>query len=230
MAPSVKRLVWKAVHALAALVGRLQGELVARAHRGRPLFVLDLDNTLADTWPSYLEDHAGERARLAGLAPLAGMVDATHGEAQRKGAGTVVLSHRAVWHWPVTRRWLRRHGIRLRWYELVLVADPAHKVAHLRRWCRAGCDVVYWDDLTHGTEHGREQRYDAVVSAVAKLPLTHHGADEIAAIVSEADPERAARVATLLESAGVARADGSADGPADGSAGGGAAGGRPDGQ
>ncbi len=226
MARIVKGLVWQAVHALAALVGRLQGELVARAHRGRPLWVLDLDNTLADTWPSYLSEHAGERARLAGLAPLAGMVDATHGEAQRKGAGTVVLSHRAVWHWPVTRQWLARHGIRLRWYELVLVADPAHKVAHLRRWCRAGCDLVYWDDLTHGTEHGREQRYEDVVAAVAELPLTHHGAEEIAAIVSEADPGRAARVAALLEAAGVAPAGGSADG----SPGGEASGGHPDGQ
>jgi hypothetical protein len=203
----VKRTVQRVVAVVGALLGRLQAEVVARRSAGAPLWVLDLDNTLADTWPSYLEDHAGERARLSGLVPLAGMIEATHGRARSEGARVVVLSHRAIWHWGVTRAWLRRNGIRLGWSELVLVASPADKVAHLRRWCAAGCRVTYWDDLTHGTERGRTERYDDVIAEVARLSLTHHGPDEIAAIVAAADPGRAERVAATLEAAGIRTLD-----------------------
>jgi len=207
----LKRSASWCLHVVALVVGRVQTEVVARRHGGGRLWVLDLDNTLADTWPSFLGEHPSERARLAGLEPLAGMIEATHHAARREGAGTVVLSHRAIRHWGVTRSWLRRHGITLRWWELVLVDSPADKVAHLRRWCSAGCDVVYWDDLTHGTERGREERYDAVIAAVAALPLVHHGVEEIAAVVAVADPGRSERVAALLEEVGLG-ADGGRSG------------------
>jgi hypothetical protein len=131
------------------------------------------------------------------------MIEATHHAARQDAAATVVLSHRAIRHWGVTRDWLRRHGVAVRWYDLVLVDSPGDKVAHLRRWCAAGCDVVYWDDLTHGTERGREERYQDVVAAVRRLPLVHHGAEEIAEVVAVADPERTERVAVLLEAAGL---------------------------
>jgi hypothetical protein len=215
----VKRSLRRAIELLGSIVGRLQVLLVTRASGGAPVWVLDLDNTLADTWPSYLGRHASERARLRGLDPLPGMLAAAHEPARAAGGRVVVLSHRNLWHWPVTRSWLRANGVDVGWTDLVLVASPADKIAHLRRLCAGGRDVTYWDDLTHGTERGRHGSYDEVVDAVRRLPLAYHGEAEIARVVAAVDPGRAARVSALLAAAGVV-----VDGGVDPGAGGGRAG------
>ena len=199
----VKGVLRRAVVLLGTLVGRLQVLVVTRRSGNRPVWVLDLDNTLADTWPSYLGRHASERARLAGLEPLAGMLAAAYEPARAAGARVVVLSHRNLWHWTVTRSWLRANGVDVGWAELVLVASPNDKIAHLRRLCAGGREVTYWDDLTHGTERGRHGSYEDVVEAVRRLPLTYHGEAEIAAVVAAADPDRAERVSALLAAAGI---------------------------
>lgn len=199
---SVKAVLRRSIELLGALAGRLQVLLVARRSGAGPIWVLDLDNTLADSWPSFLEHHASERDRLRRLAPLPGMLAAAHDPARAAGARVVVLSHRALWHWPVTRAWLRANGVHVGWTDLVLVSSPTDKIAHLRRLCVGGRPVTYWDDLTHGTERGHHGAYDDVVAAVRRLPLEYHGESEIAAVVAAADPGRGARVAALLAAAG----------------------------
>jgi hypothetical protein len=93
------------------------------------------------------------------------------------------LSHRAWWHWDVTWRWVRAQGLA---GPVVLVASPADKLAHLRRLVDGGGPVTYWDDLSHGTEHGHTELYQDIIDQVAGLGLSYHGYDEIEAVIAAA--------------------------------------------
>jgi hypothetical protein len=160
---------------------RISGWQVRRFRRKHPgeIVVLDIDNTLADAWPSFLGPTTTERARLSGLAPLPGMKAAAyHGDRP-----VIFLSHRAWWHWDVTALWIRAQAMA---GPVVLVSDPGDKLAHLRHLVAHGGAVTYWDDLSHGTERGETELYGDVIEAVQTLGLDYHGYDEIEAIVAAA--------------------------------------------
>ena len=141
--------------------------------------MLDIDNTLADAWPSFLEEWPSERDRLRGLRLLPGMKAAAYDAAP---GPVMFLSHRNWWEWSLTRNWLRQHGMV---GVLVLVASPTDKVRHLSKLA-SGRSVTYWDDLSHGTERGETEVYAEVIDAVAGLGIEWHGLDEIDGIVASA--------------------------------------------
>jgi hypothetical protein len=175
---SLKGRVRSVIDAVGTRIAAEQVRRFRRSHPG-PIVVLDLDNTMADAWPSFLAPPTSHRDRLAGLSALPGMVAAAF-DGDRP---VIFLSHRAWWHWDVTRRWVRDHGMA---GPVVLVASPADKLEHLRCLVAGGGPVTYWDDLSHGTERGRTELYHDVIQAVAGLGLDYHGYDEIEAIVAAA--------------------------------------------
>jgi hypothetical protein len=178
---SAERVVRAALDAVGRLVGRAQVALVCRRAGDGPLVVLDVDNTLADTWPSFLVASTSERARLAAIEALPNIKAVAHDAARDEGAAVLFLSHRNWWHWPVTYRWLRSHGFGVDWRNLVLVAEPADKLAHLAR-CARGRSVTVWDDLSYGHETGEIGFYSDLIAAVGALGVEHRGWDEIVAV------------------------------------------------
>lgn len=176
-----QRLRW-AMDAIADSFSGLQVRRFRRRHNGA-VTVLDIDNTLADAWPSFLAGHRSERERLRDLELLPGMKVAAYDGRDR----VLFLSHRSWWYWWLTRRWLRENGFD---GTLVLVSTPGHKLGHLRRLVDGGGQVVYWDDLSHGTERGRTELYVELIDAVGALDLTYHGIDEIEAVVAAAGGRR----------------------------------------
>lgn len=175
----MKRQLRGLLDAAGGQVARWQVRRFRRRHPG-PITVLDIDNTLADAWPTLQRDWPSDRARQRAMQPLPGMKPAAYDTA----IGPVLfLSHRNWWDWGLTRRWLAAHGMR---GTLVLVASARDKIAHLEVLVGTGGPVTYWDDLSHGTEHGSTQLYDEVIDAVRRLGVEHHGRDEIEAIVAAA--------------------------------------------
>ena len=163
----------------------MQVAWACRRARGRRLVVLDIDNTLADSWPTYTRTWPDERARLDAIEPLPGVKAIAHDAAVDRGDAILFLSHRSWRRWRQTYRWLRRHGFAATPLNVVLVAHPRDKVVHLRR-CADACEVAYWDDLSHSHEHGQALFYDELIDAVRSLPLEYRGWDDIRAAVEEA--------------------------------------------
>jgi hypothetical protein len=175
---AAKRALVATLDVVGTAIATLQVRWFRRRNPGR-IVVLDIDNTVADAWPSYLRPHASHRARLVGLPALPGMKAAAY-----DGARPVIfISHRRWWHWDVTRQWVRSHGMV---GPVVLVSSPADKLRHLQYLASRGGPVVYWDDLTHGTEAGHTELYQDVIDEVAGLGLDYHGYDEIEAVVAAA--------------------------------------------
>lgn len=170
------------------LVARVQVAVAHRRTRGRDLVVLDVDNTLADTWPSLVGDPEPHHRRLARLAPLPAIKAVAHDEPLAAGAAVVFLTHRPLWCRGVTRRWLRRHGYDARRRNVVLVARPASKVPLIAQLARDRRRTVVWDDLTWNHEHGEVRRYDDVADAFARLGVVHHGAGDIVRITGQTYP------------------------------------------
>jgi hypothetical protein len=157
-----------------------------RAHGGR-IVALDVDNTLADTWPTLTTSWPNERTRLGAIPTLPNIKAVAHDEAVARGDVPLFISRRAWWHWGQTYRWLRRHGFAATPSNVVLVASPRDKLALLRRCLRAG-PVTYWDDLSHSHEAGKVQLFEDVTSEVNALPIEYKGWDAIREVVEGTPP------------------------------------------
>ena len=162
-------------------IGAALTALAARRARGRPIVVLDVDNTLADSWPTFARTWPGERARLDAIEPLRSVKAVAHDAAVERGDAVLFLTHRGWRHWEQTVRWLRRHGFAASPLNVVLVARPADKIGHLRRLARAG-PVTYWDDLSHSHELGEPVLHAEVIAAVGRLDVDHVGWATISAL------------------------------------------------
>jgi len=175
----VNALVKRAVESIAGVIGWAQISLIRRrTSAGDAIVVLDIDNTIADAWPSFLTPFASHRSRLAGLEMLPNVKEIAHDRARAEGAAVVFLSHRNLWEWDVTYRWLRDHGFAVRADNLVLVPTPAAKLPHLRRLARDR-ELTVWDDLSRGHETGTVTFYAEVIAALAGVSLTYKGWDDI---------------------------------------------------
>lgn len=175
----MRAVLKRAVDLLAGAIARAQVGWVCRSTRsGDVIVVLDIDNTIADAWPSFLAPFESHRSRLAGLEVLPNVKEVAHDAPLAEGATLVYLSHRNLWEWPVTFRWLRANGFRVRPDRLVLVPSAAAKVPHLRRLARDRV-VTVWDDLSYGHETGSVTFYAEVIESLAGVSLTHRGWDDI---------------------------------------------------
>ena len=181
----MKRALRRALDRVGRAGSSLQITWCRRRAGGRRVTVIDIDNTLADAWPSYLVEWSSHRDRLRSLTVLPGMRAAAHDAALARGDLVVFLSHRNWWEWGLTRRWLQSNGFAVGTSNLVLVASPADKVDHLRSLAKGG-PVVVWDDLSHAQETGSPQHYDDVVDSVRGVVSEYHGYAEIEAVVESA--------------------------------------------
>ncbi|HKY14505.1 MAG TPA: hypothetical protein VJM33_06235 [Microthrixaceae bacterium] len=181
----MKRALRRALDRVGHAVSSVQVRWCRWRGGGRRVTVIDIDNTLADAWPSYLVEWSSHRDRLRSLTVLPGMRVAAHDAALARGDLVVFLSHRNWWEWGLTRRWLHANGFAVGVANLVLVASPADKIDHLTALSEGG-PVAVWDDLTHAQETGEPQQYAEVVDAFAMLGVEHHGFAEIEAIVEAA--------------------------------------------
>ena len=175
----MKALFKRAVELLAEVIAWVQVAWVLRTtDRGDRIVVLDIDNTIADAWPSFLQPYDSQRSRLASLEVLPNVKAVAHDAPRDQGATIVYLSHRNLWEWPVTYRWLGAHGFSVRPGRLLLVPSAAAKVPYLRRLAR-GRDVTFWDDLSRGHETGEIEFYAEVIELLAGVSLTYRGWDDI---------------------------------------------------
>ena len=160
---------------------------VARAALGgdpaAPLWIVDIDNTVARSWPSFLEKHVSEAGRLASIRPLEGMCGRVR-EAACSGARVVFMTVRPYWAYFITRRWLSAQGLPSGVWNVVLVRTPEEKLELLRAGlirCRSRV-VEYYDDLSSRQETGKVEFYSDLIERARGLPLKYVGYEEIAAI------------------------------------------------
>ena len=128
----MKARLKRAVELLAGAIAWLQvGWVLRTTQPGDKIVVLDIDNTIADAWPSFLRPFDSQRSRLASLEVLPNVKGVAHDAPVAEGATIIYLSHRNLWEWPVTYRWLRGNG-----FVVGGKARPSVLVRTATRWKR----------------------------------------------------------------------------------------------
>jgi hypothetical protein len=146
------------------------------------LYVLDIDNTLANTWPSFNKNSKNEKARLESLEPLHGVIQFV--QAQTKNQNYIFLSARLFAHYNTTIQWLQKNGFKASSLNTILVSNAKEKLFFLNRMCKETPDIkiIYIDDLSYNHEKGIIKYYDDVINHIKQMPLEYIGYNEILAL------------------------------------------------
>lgn len=134
------------------------------------LFIIDIDNTIADTM-QWEREHPGKRIKVAELLPLLSMKQWL--EEETAGGKIVYLSARNYWQKGKTKQWLQQHGFMREDELLVLVPSAKDKIAYLEEAVKRKTEVVYVDDLSYLRPNGQQGFYEDLIRQVKKLPLTY---------------------------------------------------------
>jgi hypothetical protein len=149
---------------------------------GGRVYLVDIDNTLADTWPSLQHYvYRNERHRYQSLSVFIGMRNYILSKL-RNHDRVVFLSARGYFNYRTTQQWLVSCGILAD--ELILVANAFEKLFYVHALISGGLEVIYVDDLSYNHEYGEVRLYDDLICSLNKLPITYMGIEQITLINS----------------------------------------------
>lgn len=157
---------------------RKVARFIMQHKEAKEIFFVDIDNTIADTWPTFLKKWPSEAERVSSITPFAGMKNYLQTIHQQEGTLIIYLTARNFRHTSLTQAWLQTHGFPQQRTMLVLVRSAYHKLRYLKIPGKQ-IAVTFIDDLSYGHEKGTVKKYETVIAAAQKLPVTYIGAETI---------------------------------------------------
>ncbi|MBG6234385.1 hypothetical protein IWX76_000940 [Pedobacter sp. CAN_A7] len=146
------------------------------------VYLVDIDNTLADTWPS-LQNYVyrNDNHRYGSLSIFIGMRNFILEKIQDKDR-VVFISARGYLNYFSTLKWLSGNGLNS--INLILVDRAEDKLAYITELLERKIAVVYIDDLSYGHEYGEVRLYEKMLLKLNTLPVEYLGVKEIELINS----------------------------------------------
>lgn len=145
----------------------------------KSVVIFDIDNTIADTWPSLLYK-MDQATRLMNLPVFNGMASVVKSVNRIHTTKVIFLSHRPKKMTEVTKEWLKKNCLYSETSDIFLVSNVEHKYFFLKKISKlAGKNITYYDDLSYHHELGSIKFYEKVIRKVKKLPITYIGYEEI---------------------------------------------------
>ncbi len=132
-------------------------------YKTEKLIIFDIDNTLADTWPSFLSDWKSEEERLLSLPVFDGMRRLVHLEV-KNGNRVLFLSARNPKYHFITREWLDKNGFDK--IPFILVENPKDKIYFIKN---APGILDFYDDLSFNHENGLVIFYQSLIDQVKDI-------------------------------------------------------------
>lgn len=143
------------------------------SNKSLPLVIFDIDNTIADTWPSLKSKYNSERDRLSTL-PIFDGVKKVLLRHSNEGNSIVYMTARDFRTYFITKRWLKLNGINFG--SVIIVSKPSVKINLIKKINRR---VVYYDDLSYGHETGRVAFYPEIKQIRECTHVEYIGYDSI---------------------------------------------------
>jgi len=144
--------------------------------KGGDIFIVDIDNTVANTFPLLLQDSClklvYQRANC-----FSNVVDFIN-EQRHAGKAVFFLSARDSQYYKVTEDWLNRNVFG-GFNELLLVSSANEKLIYLKLLVFCKKKVFYIDDLSYGHETGTVRYFDNLIRRVSELPIVYIGYPEL---------------------------------------------------
>ena len=155
------------------------------------MVVMDIDNTLAHTWPSFLQNYPDDTVRHESLAVLYRMRNWFLKWRAEADLAVTFLSARPSHLQQATRFWLDSNGFSRPGDNLTLVDRASHKQLYFElasRLCACGQTVTVIDDLAYNHENGEVRHYHELQSYLRSSSIDYKGFEFIENIVSNSHP------------------------------------------
>ncbi len=138
-------------------------------YKKKRLIIFDIDNTLADTWPSFLENYDSDKERLTNLKPFKSIVKIVLNY-ESEGNKIIFMSARPYFCYKLTKNWLVRNCTKD--FDLILVSNPFEKLKLLKLF--RDKEIIFYDDLSHSHEKGFIAYYEDVLRELSNLNNVKH--------------------------------------------------------
>lgn len=139
------------------------------------IFLIDIDNTVANTWPSLLISWPNEKQRLKGLAIFIKMKLLLDILAISNNNRIIFLTARSYFSRGVTYEWLKENGLINNPKNLIITRTAADKINIIKHLCKV-CKTkkfYYVDDLAHKYETGNTEFFNKEIDIVNKICNTN---------------------------------------------------------
>lgn len=142
------------------------------------VYIFDLDNTIANTWVTFLQKYDNHKERLRSIPVFLGMKKYLDNRIDCK---IVILTAREYWYSGITKKWIEDNNIK---YDLlIIVPKPKNKIELLSK---IAINCLYLDDLSYNHEHGEIKFYEDEINQLSKMKnIQYIGYKEIAEINGE---------------------------------------------
>jgi hypothetical protein len=144
---------------------------------------IDIDNTLADTWPTLVPGmlFESESYRISSLKPLQGSIDYIR-KNFTEDCLCVYLTHRPISKYFVTKSWLIENTTYKNKDAVYLVSAANKKIHFFEKSVKIKNkfkSISVIDDFTYGHESGSVKYYTEIITKVNQLPIDYVGYEEI---------------------------------------------------
>ena len=142
------------------------------------IYIFDLDNTLANTWPSFNLGYKSHSDRLKNLKPINGMVRIFN-KLISKDKNVFVVTARSYEHFFITKNWLMQNTYFQNTFKLILVERPKDKLQIFKLIKKNYQNIVCYDDLSYNHENNDIKFYDDVIDNLKNDVSKYFGYDFI---------------------------------------------------
>ncbi len=155
--------------------------IVEKTHK--PLLIIDLDNTIADTWPSLNQKWISEDFRILNLEPIKPVIDFLKKNFPSISYEWIFLTSRTYNLRISTIKWLKNQNLPANNSNVVLVQNPLEKIVLIKKYVKKR--TIYFDDLTYNHENGEIKYYSTVIEECMLLNnVQYYGYKQIIDIIN----------------------------------------------
>lgn len=169
---TLRDLVTLTKNLLVNLVLLIHSRLFYYRFRNSKLVIFDIDNTICDTWPLFLNTKLVNNERWQSVTPyerITNLLLSYHLE----GFEVIYLTARPWSSYFITKRWLKKFNLPLK--NIITTLRAENKIYFLKVLRQ---DFIYYDDLSHNAERGQVKFYEDVINFVKqKENITYYGYD-----------------------------------------------------
>jgi hypothetical protein len=180
--PKLKQLIARGIYSLWKQTLQWQFKRTCHSFKvGTRLIFIDIDNTIADTWPTLTNRslYHSEEERHNGLAIFRNMRNWILKLPNEPETVIFYLSARPFWLKKSTFNWLFSNGLPVAKSSLLLVQKPQDKLYFLRLATSLRFSVTFVDDLSYNHEKGEIRLYDEVIDLVQSMHIHYIGYPEL---------------------------------------------------
>lgn len=168
----VKRLIYRPIYAVLRWYYFLVFKMLLNSEH-KDIYVFDLDNTLADTYP-YINSTINHLE----IPAHKGMIEVLKDKIADNQL-CIILSARNYKMISLTKKWLKINLGSKKDIPLFLVPRAEDKLPYLMFADKKFENVFYYDDLSYNHENGEIKLYQKVIESIEKTSIHYYGYDKI---------------------------------------------------